>query len=172
MVKYFSLLVFLMVISCISYHKNEHGIYEPKHPNYSLKDKKDFIFPEKLDTINLYKYHGYYDNGIIVNKIDSNWGVYNKFCSKGRLYGFGSNQLEEKNLNPNFANKEYYFYDKKNDIIKIESFVIAEGGQYVLLKYKLSDNGDTLTSITDGKKSHVFVREMIPNEWKRYNPDW
>lgn len=73
MVKYFSLLVFLMVISCISYHKNEHGIYEPKHPNYSLKDKKDFIFPEKLDTINLYKYHGYYDNGIIVNKIDSNW---------------------------------------------------------------------------------------------------
>ncbi|WP_445711839.1 hypothetical protein [Flavobacterium sp.] len=173
MVKYFIISVFFIFLSCVPYYKNEYGIYEPKNPNYSLKDKKDFIFPENLDTINLYKYYGYYDKNLIIkNENKINWSIYNKFCSKGRVYGFGTELLVEKNLNPNFASKKYYYYDKKNKIIKIENFVIADGGQYIILKYRLSKNGDTLTTVSDGKSEDVFIKEKIPKEWKKYKVNW
>jgi hypothetical protein len=173
MVKYFICSFFLIVLSCTSYYKNEKGIYEPNKPNYSLKDKKGFILPARLDTVNFYQYYGFYENEKINadDKVkDIKWCL--KFFDNGRLLNVSKKKIDYEYLNPNFAKKEYYFYDKKNDIIKIESFVTAEGGQYIILKYKLSIDGDTLTSITDGKKNHVFIIEKIPIEWKRYNPDW
>lgn len=173
MVKRLIYIILLVVVSCVPYFKNEYGIYQPKKPNYSLKNENDFIFPKNLDTLNLYKYYGYYvNNSIDKDENIKDWFIYNKFCSNGRVYGFGTKKLEEKNLNPNFASKEYYYYDTKNDIIKKESFVTAEGGQYIILQYKLSQNGDTLTSVTNSKRDYVFIREIIPKEWKKYRVDW
>jgi len=173
MVKYFSVLVFLMILSCIPYHKNEYGIYEPNSPNYSLKDKKDFTLPKNLDTVNFYQYNGFYENGII--KTDDNakkvkWCL--KFFDNGRLLNVSKKEVNYEFLNPKFANKEYYFYDKKKELIKIESFVTTEGGQYNIINYQISKNGDTLTSVTNSRMEYVFIRERIPNEWKRYKPDW
>jgi len=60
----------------------------------------------------------------------------------------------------------------KKNTIKYETFVISEGGIYVILKYKLSSEGDTLTGFSMGRKTSVYIREKIPAEWKRYKPHW
>ena len=163
----------MIFVSCVPYYKNENGIYIPKYPNYSLKDKKGFLLPKMLDTFNVYKYHGFYEKGLI--KLDDNarylsWFL--KFYANGRLLSVSKKELNNESLDPKYSNREYFYYNRKDDIIDVESFVTAEGGQYIVLEYKLSKNGDTLTNISDGEKSFVFIKEKIPKEWKRYKVDW
>jgi|GEM_PF-5175532 len=55
MVKYFLLILSIILVSCIPYYFDEYGNSIPKNPRYSLKDKKGFTIPDNLDTFNLYK---------------------------------------------------------------------------------------------------------------------
>ena len=163
----------MILLSCSTGYFDQYGVYVPNNPRYKLKDKKGDPIPKELDTFNLYKYYGYYDSiKLVKDKLSNEWVGYKKFVSNGRVYSFGTEKLEKQNLNPEFASKGYYFYDKKREIIKYETFVGAEGGQYIILNYKLNKNGDTLTNITGDKKSHVYIKEIIPEEWKRYKADW
>lgn len=169
----FLIIILLLQNSCVSYYKNEFGIFKPKYPNYSLKNKKGFELPQNLDTLNLYRLYGYYENDKLVR--DENYeklGIYKKFYSNSKVLSFGTKKLEENNLNPNYGNKGYYFYKREKNIIVYETFVIAEGGQYIKLYYKISKEGDTLTGIEKGNKSYVYIKEKIPKEWKRYKPNW
>ncbi len=122
----------------------------------------------------MYKYIGYYDNNILIkDTLDNrNWKIYHKFCPKGRVYGFGTDKLEEKNLNPNLASPSYYVYDKKKNEIKYEVFTNGNGGQFVILSYKLSKNGDSLTGSVKEKYKSLYIKEIIPNSWKNYKPNW
>lgn len=43
-------------------------------------------------------------------------------------------------------------------VISYETFVVAEGGQYIILKYIISNNGDTLTSINHEKKIMFILK--------------
>jgi hypothetical protein len=67
-------------------------------------------------------------------------------------------------LNKNHRELDYYFYNLKKNVISYETFVVAEGGRYVIIKYKISNNGDTLTSIDRGKKNHVYIKTIISRE--------
>lgn len=162
MVKSVSQILILIILnSCVSYYENDYGFFRPKHPNYSLKNKKGFIFPQNLDTLNVYRFYGYYENDKIVRDINyEKWGIYKKFYGNGQAFSFGTNKLEEKDLKKNHRELDYYYSLKKN-VINYETFVAAEGGQYVILKYRISNNGDTLTSINHGKKNHVYIKTII-----------
>lgn len=169
MVRIFLLiLIALTTNSCISYYKNDEGIVLLKYPRYSLKDKKNFVFPKGLDTINVYRFYGYYENKILVKDANyENWSIYKKFYKNGRAFSFGTNKLREENLNQQKVSSDYYFYNLNTDSISYETFVIAEGGQYIIIRYKLSREGDTLTSVDHGKKSHVYIKTIIPQVWKK-----
>ncbi len=171
-VKFCTLVIILF--SCSSGHNNQYGVYVPNKPKYTLKDKEVDKIPKELDTINVYKCIGYYyDNNLI--KFDfqiKNWNIYYKFCSKGRVFGFGTDKLTEKNLDPKFATQDYYIYNKKINIIIKESFVDVQGNTYIKIKYILSKSGDTLFGLEKNIKESVYVKEIIPREWKRYKPDW
>jgi len=175
MVKSIIILVLFIFISCSTGHLDEYGIYVPNRLNYKLKDKIGDEIPKRLDTSNLYKYYGYYnERGLLVKDTLDNkdWSIYKKFISNGRVYGFGTNSLNENNLNPNYANKGYYIFDKNNNIIKHEVYTNGNGGQFVIIKYRLGKKGDTLTSIEGKKNYSVYIKEKIPNEWKKYKIDW
>ncbi|QSB26514.1 hypothetical protein [Flavobacterium sp. CLA17] len=164
----FLILVILLLNSCVRYSENEYGFFQPKHPNYSLKDKKGFIFPDSLDTLNVYRFYGYYENNKLVKDLNfGKWAVYKKFYRNGQAFSFGTEKLEENNLRPKQRLTDYYFYNSKENIINYETFVIAEGGKYIIIKYKISNNGDTLTSINNGKKSHVYIKTIIPDKWEK-----
>lgn len=168
------LLIILTFFSCSTGHLDNYGIYVPNYPNYSLKDKIKDSIPKELDTFNLYKYYGSYNNIALVKDTldDANWHIYKKFSASGRVYGFGTDTLSQKNLNPKYSRKGYYIYNKRKDVIKYEMYTNGNGGQYVVLNFKLSKEGDTLTSILGKRKSHVYIKEKIPKEWKRYTCDW
>lgn len=100
-----------ILVSCTLYYK---GDWQPKKPFFSLKDKKGFVIPANLDTTNLYKYYGYYSTeGLTPANLENRWNIYEKFCERGRVYSFGTDKLEETNLNPGKASKGYYFYNEK-----------------------------------------------------------
>jgi len=118
MVRYYRLGLCFLFISCIPYYFDEYGILVPKYPKYSLKDKKEFVIPDNLDTFNVYKNYGYYDiDGNLVKEDEETCFFYDKFCEKCRCYFFcvekNKGKLEDKDLNPIYANKGYYFYDTK-----------------------------------------------------------
>ena len=170
-----AIFVLLVITSCSTGHINEFGIYVPNSPKYKLKDRKGDSIPKELDTLNLYKYYGYYnEKGLLVKDTldNKNWKIYDKYCEKGRFYTFGAEKLTENILNPNHANKGYYIFDKKNRRIKSEIFTNGNGGQFVIIKYRLSKKGDTLLSIEGKKNYSVHIKEKIPSNWKRYKPDW
>lgn len=159
---FFLILMIGLLNSCVRYYENENGFFQPKNPRYSLKNKKGFIFPNTLDTLNVYRFYGYYEKNKLVK--DSNyekWGIYKKFYGNGQAFGFGTNKLEEKDLNSKHREMDYYFYCAEKNVINYETFVIADGGQYIILKYKISNDGDTLTSIENGKKNHVYIKTII-----------
>ena len=135
MVKKIFILVLLTTISCSTGYSDKYGIYVPKRPSYKLKNKIGDRVPKELDTLNLYKYYGYYiDNKLVKKKFrDPHWNIYEKFNSNGKAYSFGSNNLKEFDLNPNYGSKGYYVFDKKNNIIKYEVFTNGNGGQYVII---------------------------------------
>ncbi|MDX6188497.1 hypothetical protein SGQ83_03975 [Flavobacterium sp. Fl-318] len=173
MVRLFYLIILCVILSCSSGHNDKYGIYIPNNPNYTLKGKKGDKIPKELDTINVYEFYGYYsNNNLIEDEAADGWKGYKKFISNGRVYSFGTAKLEEKSLDPNYANKGYYIYNEKNKEIKHEVFTNGNGGQFVILKYKLSKEGDTLTSLENGKKNHVYIRFIIPKEWKKYKINW
>ena len=131
------------------------------------------MIPSNLDTTNLYKYYGYYSADTLVSAdLDKKWSSYRKFCERGRVYSFGTDNLEEKHLNSEKASKGYYFYNTKKNILYYETYVNADGGKFITLKMKISKNGDTITNITGNYKSHVYVKQQIPISWKRHKVDW
>lgn len=175
MVKLIFFLIALTFLSCTTGHLDKYGIYVPNTPNYRLKNIKTDQIPKELDTSNVYKYYGYYDeNNILIKETfkETNWSMYKKFNSNGRVFGFGTDNLNEKNLDPNYASKDYYVYNDEKKIIKYETFTNGNGGQYVIIDFKLSKEGDTLTSIGKGKQYIVYIREKIPKEWKRHKSNW
>ena len=40
---------------------DKYGRIVSKHPSFELKDKKGFVYPQQLDTLNIYKLHTIYD---------------------------------------------------------------------------------------------------------------
>lgn len=159
-----------ILVSCTLYYR---GDGQPRKPFFSLKDKKGFVIPANLDTTNLYKYYGYYSTeGLTPANLENRWDIYEKFCERGRAYSFGTAKLEETNLNPEKASKGYYFYDTKKQILYYETYVNADGGTAITLKLKISNNGDTITDITEGKKGNVYIKEKIPTSWKRHKVNW
>ena len=175
MVKSSLFLLIFIIFSCSTGHKDKYGIYVPNHPNYKLKDIKGDEIPKELDTVNLYKYYGYFykiTNSLIKEDASKEWGIYDKYCSNGRVYSFGTDNLNEKSLDPNYGSKGYYIYSQKKHIIIQESYVDTEGVQYVKIKYKISKNGDTLTTSEGGASENVYIKVIILKDWKRYNPDW
>lgn len=174
MVKFISFILILSMISCKNVYKNKYGIYEPNKSNYLLKDKKGDDIPIELDTLNLYKYYGYYgeNNDLIKEKSLNGWDIYNKYCSNGRFFSFGTDKLTEKNLDPNYGTKGYYIYNSKEREIKSEVYTNGNGGQFVILRFKISKLGDTLTSFDKNIKQSVYIRVKIPQEWKRFKSNW
>jgi|GEM_PF-3081338 len=169
---FLSILAILLLNSCITYYKNDRGFFLPKHPHYSLKDKKNFVFPEKLDTANVYKFYGYYKDDILIRDPNyEKWSIYKKFYKKGRAFSFGTGKLEEDNLNPKNSAIDYYFYDLSTNLLSYETFVVADGGKYIIIKYEMSADGDSLISIDHGKRSHVYVKILVPSQWKKYKID-
>jgi len=168
----------ICIFSCSTGHFNEYGIYVPNKPRYTLKSRINFDHPKGLDTVNLYQYHGYFDSmkNIFINEeeISKGWSIYDKYCSNGRVYSFGTDNLNENSLNPNYGSKGYYIYDKKRNEIKYEVFTNGNGGQYVILTCRLSENGDSLC-IFENRKSRsyqVYIKKIIPKEWNKYKIDW
>jgi len=135
MVKYFLLILSIMLVSCIPYYFDEYGNSIPKNPRYSLKDKKGFTILDNLDTFNIYKRYGYYDvENNLVKEEHKTCFFYKKFYPNGRYYFFcveknkNGGKLKEEDLNP-FRNRDgYYYCNKKRNVVKCETFVIAKGG--------------------------------------------
>jgi len=96
MVRYYTIGLFFLLISCIPYYFDEYGNSIPKFPRYYLKDKKGFTILDNLDTFNVYKNCGYYDvDGNFVKNNNEYCTSYAKFYAKGRCYFF----CVEKNKN-------------------------------------------------------------------------
>ena len=183
----------ISILSCSIFEKgyyNEYNEYVPKHPNFKLKDKANNIIPTNLDTINIYRLHYKYYDGLETYPNDSysspsstaneltKYNMYIKFYNKGRCISFlkplrdslGSIYVD---LNPNTSNisKEYY-YSKDGNSIDIESFVYGLGyGRYLKFKYFLNETGDTLTQTYNNTVS-IYVKEILPPDWKQYPADW
>ena len=156
--------------------RNEYGQYVPKKPKYKLKDKKNNIIPENLDTMNIYRRYVYTQR----EKYD--YIHFIKFYPTGRYlsisistrddFGF-DNRLKEKDLNPqNKYVRKGYYYSKDGKTGEIETFYESYTsdiflGKYDRDKFFLNSSGDTLT--VDGK---TYVKENIPAEWEKYSIDW
>lgn len=176
------ILVSVLLGSCIeSGYYNKYGIYVPKKPKYRLKDKS-FVFPPQLDTINVYKYVYLEHMGKVGFSLKDNiWPPYSsrrisymKFYPKGRCIVFSvdiEKELKEHDLNPNYALKGYYVYNIRHEI-HTETFGYGQGyGQYLNVKYFLSNTGDTLIS-DDGYTKRLYIKEKLPDNWKKYPIDW
>jgi hypothetical protein len=163
--------------------RNEYGQYVPKKPKYKLRDKKNNIIPENLDTTNIYR------RSVSTDREKYNYIHFIKFYPAGRYlsisipakddFGF-DNRLQERDFNPQnpYVRKGYYhskdgkkgkietFYEAytENVLTLMQPFVL---GKYDRDKFFLNPSGDTLT--IDGK---TYIKENIPAEWKKYAVDW
>jgi hypothetical protein len=190
--KWICYILLLTVYSCILYKRgyiDSNNQYNPKNPNYKLKDKPNLVMPIGLDTVNIYKMKTVYINGkqeypflpgdYRYGDVRFDRGInYIKFYSKGRCLAFtikdnGGNKavLNENSLNPD--NKFYlkgYYYSEDGNIVKVEKFVYGEGnGSYVIFDYNVQ--GDSL--IKNFKNSQeIYIKEYLPNNWKKYKVDW
>ena len=82
-----------------------------------------------------------------------------------------SNSINQNDLNPEKANKGYYYSPNSKDI-QIESFVYGDGqGHYVISNYTLDNSGDTLI-MQDKYVKIMYKKETIPLSWNRYKIDW
>jgi len=184
-IKKIGLLIFsLLLFSCSLLEKgfvNSNEQYVPKKPNYSFKDKPNNIILKDLDTVNIYKLIKLSTGGVDqISKLEVNSFV--KFYNSGRCLFFSISKFDEFNnsrklklsdLNPNnkYYNKDYY-YSFDGEILKIENFVYGEGyGKYVILDYKLKNNGEILEAINE-KSNLIYKKEKIPNDWNKYDIDW
>ncbi|HPE41370.1 MAG TPA: hypothetical protein PLI77_09825 [Bacteroidales bacterium] len=171
-----------------------NGQYVPKRERYKLKDKPNNNIPINLDTVNIYKRIEMYQNGYMVyptnNYYPENYSYYElqdivsfiQFYPKGRCVSIvisakGDdglvNSLKRSDLNPNKPenNKSYYF-SSDGEKIEIETFVYGYGyGDYVILDYYLNEPGDTLKMIYKNSVD-VYIKEVLPTEWEKYNIDW
>ena len=174
---------------------NDEGKYVPKYPNYKLKDKKGFVFPENLDTNHVYKHvksyylgvqkfpykAGNYEDG----EDPSAWCVfmkYYKFYSNGRINIITTNLydedgseyiLQEKDMNPrNYFNNLVYYYSKDGKKIQIEKFYQAQDyGSYHKYDCFINKTGDSLIHLYKDSKI-IYVLDSIPAEWNTYKADW
>jgi len=169
-------------------YRNDNGQYVPKNPNFKLKDKPNNVIPSNLDTENIYRLNQrYYQGKIHPSPDDKNSSLnklinYKKFYSNGRCLDVvikakdelgNTNQLNEFDLDPNnsYCSKEYY-HSKDGKEVFNEIFVYGEGyGRYIIMSVFLNKAGDTLT-IADKKGSKtIYVKEILPLNWKKYNVD-
>lgn len=172
MVKFISSLILLSMLSCINYNRSVN--HSSGRTGYLLKGKIGHQVPQELDTLNLYKYYGYYNknNYLIKDNSLNDWHIYNKYYKNGKFFSFGTNKLTQKNLNPDFGTKGYYTYNSKENVIKCEVYTNGNGGQYVILNYKISKFGDTLTCYDKNKKQNVYIKTEIPKDWERFKANW
>jgi len=172
--------------------EDENGQYVPKRERFKLKDKPNNIIPANLDTINIYKLAEAYRKDYMVYPINTysqesyQWlkgnVSYIKFYPYGRSLSFTIPTKDENgfelnltraDLNPNnpFSSKDYY-YSKDGIKIQIENFIYGEGyGMYVIFDYFLNETGDTLNMVYKNSVD-VYVREILPSDWKEYKVDW
>jgi len=198
MKKGFLIFIFtISIISCSIFEKgydDKYNQYVPKHPNFKLKNKSNNIIPTNLDTINIYRLHYVYYDGLETYPNDSysspsstpneltKFNSYIKFYNRGKCLSFmkplrdslGSFYLiNNLDLNPNssYYSKNYY-YSKDGKNIDIETFVYGLGyGRYLKFKYFLNETGDTLTQTYNNTVS-IYVKEILPPDWKQYPADW
>ncbi len=183
----------ILISSCNVLEKgfrNDKGQYVPKKPNFKLKNKLNNNIPGNLDTENIYRlYKMYYQEELEYPSSEDRYSGLNKLISYKKFYPNGRcldvaitakdelgnpNQLKEFNLDPNnpYCSKEYY-HSKDGKEVYNESFVYGEGyGRYLITSFILSKTGDTLT-IADKKGSKtIYVKEVLPENWKKYKVDW
>ncbi len=171
-------------------YRNDNGQYVPKNPNFKLKDKPNNHIPSNLDFVNIYRlYQRYYQGKLEYPSLENRYSGLNKILSYIKFYPNGRcldiailtkdelgnpNQLKEENLDPNnsYCSKEYYHSKDGKEVYK-ESFVYGEGyGMYSMTSFVLNKTGDTLT-IADKKGSKtIYVKEILPINWKEYKVDW
>jgi len=193
------LLLIILTISIISCSIFEKGYYDknnqyvPKNPKFKLKDKSNNIIPANLDTINTYRLHYVYYDGLETYPNDSysspsstpneltKYNEYLKFYIKGRCSSFlkplrdslGSPYLiNNLDMKPNSSYSKNYYYSEDGNSIDIETFVYGLGyGRYLKFKYILKETGDTITQVYNNTVS-IYVKEILPPEWKQYPTDW
>jgi hypothetical protein len=157
-----------------------YGQYVPKKPNYKLKDKKNHVFIERLDTINVYRYNSHSEHYPQHDFIH-----YIKFYPAGRCFmvsiaakdefGF-DNRLRATDLFPEKrSGKKGYYHSKDGQQLVIEAFyedcgqdVSLVWGSYCRSIFSVSSAGDTLF----GAYGFVYAKEIIPEDWKKYPVDW
>ena len=163
-------LILFITVSCQPRFTNEFGDSIPKNPNFKLKNAITDPLPPMLDTTNIYRYIGYYNNNgkLIIDDISSNWKLYKKFGAKNRLYYFGARTLNEVNLAKIYASEQYYIYNANSNLIITENFVDNPNlyNKYLKLKYKINEDGDTLIGFDKGRRDFIYVKEILPNNLK------
>ena len=101
---------------------------------------------------------------------------YIKFYSNGRYSTFGTTNigLKYRDLNPKNSNfTKGYYYSKGGNSLRVEEFVYGESlGDYIRWKYVISSEGDTIKRISKNKVRSIYVRELLPKDWKKYPVDW
>lgn len=182
--KFSPIFLLLTVYSCnilsLGYY-NLNNQYVPKIANYKLKNKKGFVFPKKLDTMNIYqlkydvslidgkKYYPKNENGSY-NPDIHNADHYIKFFSKRRCllfskrkdpFGFvDSLKISDIAINKGSYVIGYYFSDLRGNIL-IETFGKGDGlGKYFIEHLKLNEQGDTLIS-TNKRSEKVYTKYKI-----------
>lgn len=155
---------------------NTNGQYVPKNDKYKFKNKTGFVFPENLDTVNIYRRINNEPNNPDFNIL------YLKFFTKGRCLSTSipgkntykqPNQLQNNDLNPenSYCTKQYYF-SKGGNKIEIETFLYGLGyGRYVYFDFFLNPAGDTLTMIYKNE-ADIYIKEVIPADWEKFEVNW
>jgi hypothetical protein len=171
-------------------YRNDNGQYVPKKPNFKLKDKPNNNIPSSLDTENIYRlYKMYYQDELEYPSSKNRYSGLNKLLNYKKFYSNGRcldvvipakdelenpNQLKESDLNSNnsYCSKEYY-YSKDGKELYNESFVYGEGyGMYIVTSFVLNKTGDTLTLADKKGSKTIYVKEILPANWKKYKADW
>jgi hypothetical protein len=158
---------------------NVYEQYIPKKPKFKLKDRKDHIIVQHLDTIHIYSSTEYVSGyaGEYINFI--------KFYPAGRFLMIWirakddinvENSLREMDLNPqNSYLRKGYYYSIDGKQATIEQFIGAQDyshilgiyGYYSYSQLLVNPSGDTLTV-----NMRTYVKNNIPEEWKKYDVDW
>lgn len=197
--KYMIMFVLMFMVSCSftkNWYINEYGYYVPKNPKYQLKDKQG-VFPENLDTTNIYKTVKIFEDGELIYPIDdikkevgnlevfqtNRLFMYQKFYSNGRILRFSiskykknnsNNELNEKDLNPSNSNSSIgYYYSPDGHKILVEIFVYNGFlGKYIISQNNfINKTGDTIITYIANRK-YINVKQEIPRSWKKYEVHW